>query len=200
MMNVETSALVVLGTLACVATVRLIYREVCGFTSRTPNDVFPFLLKIDMEALYGTFHPEVEESFKKNLPSPEFKRVQWKRFHLAIHYSNHISHNARVFLDWTRHERKQGWQEMAPGMRKNIQELRVACIQSQLAAFIIRMRLRWWLLRMALLPFAAPPSFAELAHHGSPEMIAFYETAKALAEIFSLAYGEDYHQKLMQAL
>jgi hypothetical protein len=31
-------------------------------------------------------------------------------------------------------------------------------------------------------------------------MISLYERVKVLAEIFSLAYGEEYHEKLMQAL
>jgi len=31
-------------------------------------------------------------------------------------------------------------------------------------------------------------------------MISFYDNAKALAENFSYIYGEDYHQKLIQAL
>jgi hypothetical protein len=200
MMNVETSALVALGTLAFLVGIRLIYHEACGFSSRTPNDVFPFLLKIDMEALYGTFHPQVEEQFRNSLPWPEFKQVQWKRIHLAIHYCDQISNNARVFLGWTRHERKQGWAAMNFGMRKSVQELRIACIQSRLSAFLIRARLRWWLVRMALLPFAPPPSFATLVRRGSSDMISFYETVKALAEAFSLAYGDDYHQKLTEAL
>ena len=55
-------------------------------------------------------------------------------------------------------------------------------------------------LRMALLPFASPPSFATLVQRGSSDMISFYETVKAMAEIFSLAYGDEYHQKLMQSL
>jgi len=63
-MNVEASVLVALGTLAFVIGIRLIYNEVCGFSSRAPNDVFPFLFKIDMEALNGTFHPEVEDRFR----------------------------------------------------------------------------------------------------------------------------------------
>ena len=53
---------------------------------------------------------------------------------------------------------------------------------------------------MALLPFAQPPSFSTLFERGSSDMISFYETVKAMAEVFSLAYGDDYHQKLMQAL
>jgi hypothetical protein len=60
--------------------------------------------------------------------------------------------------------------------------------------------LRLWLVRMALVPFAAPPSFATLLAAGSWEMISFYETVRTHAEVFSMAYGEEYHEKLMQVL
>jgi hypothetical protein len=53
---------------------------------------------------------------------------------------------------------------------------------------------------MALVPFAAPPSFATLLAAGSWEMISFYETVRTHAEVFSMAYGEEYHEKLMQVL
>jgi hypothetical protein len=89
---------------------------------------------------------------------------------------------------------------MNKGMRKTVRELSVACLQTRLSSFVIRTRLRWWLVRTALLPFAPPPSFNALARAGSSEMIAFYETVTALAEVFSLAYGDDYHHKLMEAL
>jgi len=171
-----------------------------AFPSRTANDVFPFLLKMDMEALYGTFHPEAEDQLKKTLPEKEFRTVQWKRVHLAIHYSDQISNNVRVFLDWTRHERKESWQVMTHGVRKTVQELRIACIQCRLSTFLIRTRLRWWLVRTTLMPYAPLPSFHTLSRLGSAEMIAFYETVRAQAEVFSLAYGDEYHQKLMQAL
>ena len=65
---------------------------------------------------------------------------------------------------------------------------------------LARFHLRWWLLRMALLPFLAPPSFRRLLRLGSPEMISFYDNLRAAAETFSQAYGEDYHQQLMQVL
>jgi hypothetical protein len=49
------------------------------------------------------------------------------------------------------------------------------------------------------MPFAPPPSLSALSL-GSADMISFYETACSLAEIFSLAYGDEYHEKLTQAL
>jgi hypothetical protein len=199
-MNVEPSAVMFAGALASVVGIRVIYGSVCGFSSRMANDVFPFLFKIDMEALFGTFHPDPEKHFRTSLPAAEFKRIQWKRIHLAIHYCDQISNNARVFLSWTRYEQKQNWLAVIPGVRKTVRELRIACLQSRLSVFLIKSRLRWWLLRMALLPFAPAPSFVTLVRLGSWEMISLYERVKVLAEIFSLAYGEEYHEKLMQAL
>jgi hypothetical protein len=199
-MSLEFVALVAVGSLASAVGGRMICGALWGFSSRTANDVFPFLLKMDLEALYGTFHPEAEDQLKKTLPEKEFRTVQLKRIHLAIHYSDQISHNARVFLGWTRHERQESWQGMTHGVRKTVQELRIACIQCRLSAFLIRTRLRWWLVRTTLMPFAPLPSFSTLSRLGSADMIAFYEMVRAQAEVFSLAYGDEYHQKLMQAL
>ena len=199
-MNVEPLAVVVIGTLISITCLHFIYDHVCGFSRRTANDVFPFLVKLDMEALYGTFHPDPEKRFRESLSPREFKRIQWKRIHLAIHYCNQIVNNAHVFLTWTRYERKQTWLADYPGIKKTAHDLRIACLQSSLSAFVIKSRLRWWLVRMALVPFAPPPSFATLLKHGSWDMITFYERVKALAEIFSLSYGDEYHEKLMQAL
>jgi hypothetical protein len=181
-------------------TVLAVYKFTTRFSQRTANDVPLFLHKLDMEALYGTFHPEAEEHFKNTLPEGEFRTVQWKRIHLAIHYCDQISNNARVFLGWTRYERKESWEVMTHGVRKTVQELRIASLQCRLSALVVRARLRWWLVRTTLMPFAPLPSFSTLSRLGSAEMISFYETVRALAEVFSLAYGDEYHEKLTQAL
>jgi hypothetical protein len=54
--------------------------------------------------------------------------------------------------------------------------------------------------RMAIAPFAQPPTFKTLIGLGSADMISFYQRARELAEGFSLIYGKDYHQKLVEAL
>ena len=51
-------------------------------------------------------------------------------------------------------------------------------------------------MRMAILPFAQPPTFETLIKRGSTDMISFYEKARSLAENLSFIYGKDYHQKL----
>lgn len=200
-MNRESLVLVAfLGTLGCVVAIRFIYRSACALSRRTANDVFPFLLKVDIEALYGTFHPEAEETFRKQLPPREFQQVQWKRFHLAIHYCDLLSHNARVLQSWVRYERKQSWNGMSTGLQTTVTELRAACIQSRLSSFVIRTRLRWWLLRGSLVPFLPLPSFSTLLSVGSADMISYYEKIAALGAAFSLAYGDEFHQRFMEAI
>src|SRR5579864_5025457 len=154
-----------------VAAALIAYRLTTRFSVRTPNDVFPFLLSVDMEALNGTFHPEVEEHFRATLSAEDFKKMQWKRIHLAIHYCNMVANNARVFLGWTKYEHGENWKALDPDLQGMILSLRDACAQCRLSSFVIRLRLRWWLVRMTLLPFAEPPTFETLLRCGSADLI-----------------------------
>jgi len=195
-----STVVVVLLTLGCLLTLRLIYRFMCGFSARSPQDVFPFLLHLDMELLFGAFHPEAEEHFRNKHSPEEFRKVQWKRIHLALHYCNKLSNNARVFLGWTKYERAVNWSALEPELREEVLSLRDVCIQCLHSSLVMRLSLRWWLVRMAILPFAQPPTFETLINLGSADMISFYEKARSLAENFSYIYGKDYHQKLVEAL
>jgi hypothetical protein len=53
---------------------------------------------------------------------------------------------------------------------------------------------------MAFLPFAAPPSFENLLAAGSWDMISIYEKIQQQAELFSYCFGDEYHDKLMDAM
>src|SRR4029077_18068510 len=100
----------IVGALAfalLLAAALIAYRLTTRFSVRTPNDVFHFLLSVDMAPLNGPFDPAVEEAFRASLSSENFKKMQWKRIHLAIHYCNMVSNNARVFLGWTKYERRE---------------------------------------------------------------------------------------------
>lgn len=184
----------------CSVGAAIILQWLCRFSERSPSDILPFLHKIDLEILYGTFHPEAEDVLRRELPPSEFKRIQWKRLHLAVHNCNLLTANTRVLQGWTRYERRQNWNSIGPALQNQLVELRNTCMQCRLAALVIRFRLRWWLLRMALLPYMAPPSFKTLLRLGSTDMISFYDKIRESAETFSRAYGEDYHQQLMQVL
>lgn len=45
----------------------------------------------------------------------EFKEMQFKRIHLAIHYCTQLSNNAQVLLSWTRYERETGMDSYQSG-------------------------------------------------------------------------------------
>jgi hypothetical protein len=176
------------------------YRFTTRLSDRTASDVPLFLQKMEMEALYGAFHPEADDHFRNTMSPKKFRQVQWKRIHLALHYCKILSANAWVIQGWAKHERGQNWDMLEEHLQQTIVSLQNACVQCRLSSLMIRVSLRWWLLRMALLPFTPPPRFTALVDRGSSDMISFYEIVKAMAEVFSLAYGDDYHQKLMQAL
>jgi hypothetical protein len=176
------------------------YRWLCRFSQLSANDVLAFLHKIDLEVLWGAFHPEAEETKRRELSPAAFKEFQWKRFHLAIFFCGLLADNSRVLQGWTRYERKRGWKNFPPALRRTITELRSACMQCRLGAFVITLRLRWWVLRMVILPWLPPPSFKTLLAVGSADMIGFYDKIRAMAEVFSLAYGEEYRDKLMAVL
>lgn len=191
-----TLVLIFLGVLA----VLVVYRWATRFPDRTHYDVIPFLRKLDMEIVYGTLHPDVEDEFRRKLSAKDFRAWQWKRIHLSIHHCLDMAHNCWVFLGWTRWERRVNWAALPVECQTGITELRVASTQARMAAFIIRTRLRLYLLRMALLPFLPPPSFQTLLRKGSPDLVNFYETAQVLAESFSMVYGEEFHQQMLAAL
>jgi hypothetical protein len=198
--NISTFVAAGLASAGAIAAARFTLERLCGFSDRTAKDVVPFLRKIDMDAVYGTFHPSVEAEYKDRLSPRDFRVWQWKRFHLAIHYCTDVAHNCWLFLGWIRFERHANWDALPPELQKGIQELRVASLQCRMASFMVRTRLRLYLLRMALLPFLEPPKFGTLFKKGSSDMIDFYEAAKFLAESFSLAYGEQFHQEFLAAL
>jgi len=64
----------------------------------------------------------------------------------------------------------------------------------------VRIRIHLWLVKMVILPFGAPPTFASLSRLGSVEMLSYYEQIKAAAIVLSQGYGENYHQKLAHVL
>jgi len=101
---------------------------------------------------------QAEEHFRSIHSPEEFRKVQWKRIHLALHYCNKISNNAGVFLGWMRYERAENWRALDPLLQETILSLRDLSIQCLHSSLVMRLTLRWWLVRMAIAPFAHPPS------------------------------------------
>jgi hypothetical protein len=190
----------VLGLMAVLFVLCLVYAWATRFPECSAADILPFLRKIDMEAVYGTFHPDAEANLREQIGEELFAPAQFKRIKMAIHYCREMAHNAKFFQLWACYERRHHWATLDAVLQGAVTELRVQSLRCRIASMYVRGRLRWWLLRMRLLPWMTPPSFEDLTRHGSADLLSFYDAARDLAGAFSEAYGDDYHGKLKQAL
>ena len=175
-------------------------RFITRLSERTVHDVYPFFHRIESGDLYGAFGAEPEHNFRSTHSRREFRQWQWKRIHLAIHQCVHIAGNSRLLMGWAAHERKANWRSFPDELRKGLRDFQVSCLHSRTAAFSVRLRLRFWLIRMALFPFLPVPSFSNITSH-TAVLIGFYNTSESMAEVMSLAYGdENIHRKMLAVL
>lgn len=199
-MALNNPVLIAIAVLVAFLFIFLLFRKwVYSFADWNASDVVPFLRKIDLEILWGIFHPEAEKELRERLPADEFRRVQIKRYHLALQYCADLTHNAYVVSKWSRTERRRG--DLAPQVARVTLDLLSVCAQCRMASMYVRLCLCCWLLRMALLPLSTPPSFERLLKNGSGPLLSFYDRVKAKAEEFSLAYNdEEFSRKIIAAL
>jgi hypothetical protein len=169
------------------------------FPERTIRDVYPFFHYVESEILIGAFHPDPEADYKAAHGSAEFKKWQIRRIHLALHLCRNISANCSLLITWAAFERKVNWENLPELLQKGLRGFQLSAQHARTAAFAIRFRLRWRLVRMTLLPFLPAPSFSTLVEH-SNALIEFYGKAETLAEALSLGYGEDIHQNMVAVL
>ena len=178
---------------------RFLYEWVYRFTGRTAQDVIPYLRKLELEEIKELFSPGHEKYLALNLTPREFRRAQWRRCHLALEYARDLAHNARIFQEWGKTERQRSRQTMDGGVRRASLELTIACAQCRICALIVRIKLNWWLIKMAVLPFAAAPRFEALLRLGSGEMLSFYDKIRSTALDLGNLYGDSYRARLTQA-
>ena len=188
------AALVILAVAAI-----MVRRWIYGMTEVNASDVIAFLRIVSLEDMRDLFHPGADELHRKSHTSREFKMIQWKRVRLGLQYVGDLAFNARILQAWSKTERRRG--DLSPDLDKITAELMTVCLQCRATSFFVRFHLHLALIKMALLPFLAPPDFARLMTHGSYDLIGFYEKVRAKAEEFGLAYdNEQYYEKLMQVL
>ncbi|HEX3095471.1 MAG TPA: hypothetical protein VHW72_22730 [Candidatus Angelobacter sp.] len=147
----------------------------------------------------GAFRPGPEADFRDAFGPVEFKRWQSKRIHLAIHLCRDISANCRLLIGWAAFERNQNRPGFPDELKEGLRRFQVSCEHSRTAAFALRFRLRWRLIRMAMMPFSPVPSFSTLVEH-SNTLIEFYSATEVVAKALSLVYGEEVHQNMLAVL
>jgi hypothetical protein len=186
--------------ISAVFVVALMRRYVYGFSERTLRDVIPFIRRLVLEDLQNLLHPDVEDHIRTTASKQQFKRTQWKRIKLTLQYLGDLGENAAIFYAWGKYERKLSIRFPDPERKRASVELITACLQSRFCVFRMRLTLHCWLIRMAFLPFLAPPTFKELERRGSFDVFVLYEQVKKAAGELSMAYGQRFYDELFQAL
>jgi hypothetical protein len=180
--------------------IRFLYEWIYRFAERTAQDVIPYIQRVDLAEIRALFDPEEEKYLKLNLSAREFRKTQWKRFRLAQQYARNLTNNARVIQEWGKFERARSRKTLNTGVSRTSLELNILCAQCRICALVVQLHLHWWLVKMALLPLAAPPSFQSLVSMGSLEMVSFYEKMRKRAGDIGGSYGESYQSRLTQVL
>lgn len=200
-MNLESFVpfAILLGLLVLLVVVFL-YEWIYRFSERTAHDVIPYLRSINLEEVKVLLDPATERYLRLNTSPQDFKKSQWKRCHLALQYVSDLAHNAKVFQEWGKYERNRSRRTLDREVRRASLELTIACAQCRICALAVRMRIHFWMVKMAVFPFSAPPSFASLGRMGSAELFSYYQQIKASAIELSQGYGENYHEKLAHVL
>lgn len=178
----------------------LMRRYVYGFSDRTLRDVIPFIRRLVLEDLHNLLHPDVEDHIRTTLSQKQFKRTQWKRIRLTLQYLGDLGENAAIFYAWGKYERKLSIRFPDPERKRASVELITACVQSRFCVFRMKLTLHCWLIRMAFLPFLAPPTFKNLELRGSFDVFVFYDQVTKAAGELSMAYGQRFYDELFQAL
>jgi hypothetical protein len=190
---------ILLGLLSLFVLIFL-YEWVYHFSERTATDVIPYLRAINLEEITSLFDSAAENRLRLDLPPREFKKSQWKRCHLALQYVGDLAHNAKVFQEWSKYERTRSRRTLDRETRRVSLDLTIVCAQCRICAVAVRLRIGLGLMKMAVLPFAAAPSFTSLPRMGSVEMVTFYRQIRTAAIILGQAYGENYQRNLAHVL
>jgi hypothetical protein len=178
----------------------MLRRFIYGFSERTLRDVIAFIRRLVLEDLQNLLHPEVEDHLRTTISQHQFKRTQWKRIRLTLQYLRDLGENAATLYAWGKYERKLSIRFPDPERKRASVDLITASVQLRFCAFRMRVTLHCWLIRMAFLPFLAPPSFRRLERNGSFDVFLFYDQVKRAAGELSMAYGQRFYDELLQVL
>lgn len=184
---------------AVAALLALLYRKIYWVGDRTAEEVLPYLRPLELEQVNDLFNAATERYLRLNLTPRQFRRAQRNRVILTLEYIRRVSHNALILQQW-------GIYEMGRARAANPESghlsvgLIDASVHCRMSSFVVRLRLHTWLFRLALLPFASPPSFETLIQFGIDELLDFYAKMRIAAAELGHYYGEVHQNKLVEFL
>lgn len=178
----------------------LLYRRIYRHSRRPPGQVIDYLRAVDSWDVDNLLDPMAERYLRLNLTKEQFRKEQRNRMWLALEYLGRLSHNARIMAEWGYYELNRTRRTHIPQDRDTSTELLSASAQVRICSFVLRATIHVWLVRMAVLSFLRPPSFARLIDAGSTDVLEFYKNMTSAAVQLSQSYGDAYHREMAEAL
>jgi hypothetical protein len=170
------------------------------FHRRPPNQVVDYLRDVDPADVGHLLDPVPERYLRLNMSKEQFRQEQRHRLRLAFEYIGRLAHNGVIVAEWGQFELKRNRRTLPVEEQETCLELVSAGLQVRMCGFVLRARIKLWLVRMALLPFLAPPSVEKLPDCGSAELLGFYRAMTSSALKLSQAYGNPFHKEMSGAL
>ena len=179
----------------------LLLRYVFRFShKRPPNQVVDYLRGVDPDDVGHLLDPATEHYLRLNMSKEQFRKEQRHRLRLALEYIGRLAHNGLIVAEWGQYELKRNRRNPLVEEQETCLDLVSASLQVRMCGFVLRARIKLWLIGMALLPFLAPPSVEKLTALGSTDLLEFYCAMTCAAVQLSQAYGGPFHKEMSGAL
>lgn len=190
----------ILGILAALVVVAVLFQRLYRFGSRGPEDVIPFLRAVGEDELEALVDHREERYLMLNLGPIRFRRAQINRLHLMREKLRCRAHNTVILQEWAEYERERSRRRLDVEGSELAEELFNQCAEFRMAAFWIEMQLNLWYLKLLALPRAGAPRISRLRKIEAFDLIESYQKIRRTAADLGQAYGGDYLDRLEQAL
>jgi hypothetical protein len=175
---------------------RLVYRS--GY--RTIFDTIPFLIEVDYDQLEALLDEMEEKNLRAHLGKREFRKAQQKRMKLLLVLLRWMAANAQFLVELGRNDERRGVRAGEPEWRQLGAELTGTATKFWEGAFFVRLTVHVWLIKSVFLPFSETANLSSLRNPGGFDLFEGYQKMVDAALNLGQAYGDDIHQKLVEAL
>ena len=181
--------------------VAVLLRYVFRFSHRRPpNQVIDYLRDVDPNDVGHLLDPLPERYLRLNMTKQQFRQEQRHRLRLALEYIGRLAHNGLIVSEWGQYELKRNCRDRLIEEQETCLKLMSAALQVRMCGFVLRARIKLWLISMAMLPFLPAPSVEKLIKIGSADLLNFYLSMTSSAVQLSQAYGDPFHKEMSGAL
>lgn len=187
--------LIGVSLLSLVCFVWVLGRIWLGFPERTADDLFVFLVPIDLDKAAELIDPGAESCLRKEYSPKQFRELQRKRIHQYLEMMRRMSRNAVILLEWVNREMER---ENPPAAGLAIKSL---AMEVRLYTLVSWVKLYFWLLlRIDKCHILPTPSLSDLREIWGLRGIECYDALKTAAGGLFLEIGAGDLERLFHSL